>query len=86
MDVIFGSPPLPQTLDSCEDCYTEALDCNNKFCSVPVEGALNDLDSIVGIIDDVEDEQSCEGNCQGSDSIAENFYLDDIPTFYVNTI
>ena len=85
MDVMFGSPPLSQTLDSCEDCYTEALDCN-KFCSVPVEGALNDLDSIVGIIDDVEDQQSCEGNCQVSYSAVKDFYLDDNPTFSVYTI
>merc|ERR1719367_1018496 len=51
-----------ETLDECEDCFTEVLDCNNKFCTAPVEGVLGD--NIIKIVDDVENERICEANCQ----------------------
>ena len=38
------------------------LDCNNKFCTAPVEGVLGD--NIIKIVDDVENERICEANCQ----------------------
>ena len=47
----------------------------NKFCTAPVKGSVTKIDSIVEIIDDVEDEDICEANCQGSNSITKNVGL-----------
>ena len=47
------------TLDPCQDCFTEDVEC--IFCKAPVEGILNDnqLDFIVDVT-----EEACEAECE----------------------
>ena len=46
------------TLDVCEDCFSEDINC--VFCNAPIEGLL--ADNLVRIVDDVT-EAACEAEC-----------------------
>ena len=53
---------MTQPNQQCEDCLTEQLDCTAPFCTANVEGALEN--NVVGLVDDVDNEQLCESSCR----------------------